>query len=293
MSARTILISGASGFVGSNLVNCLRKRHKVIAAFNRSILPFPGVSHTMFSLTDRNYMKRVFMLLKPDVMIYCAGITDLVDCAKRPQTAEAVNTMGAVALSQAADTVPHRLIYLSSAYVYDGKKGNFSEEDVVLPETQFGKGKLAGENFIRAKISMYTIFRFSPLIGSGSIYHPSVVDQIRMKLQRGEQVELPQNEMHSFLALETAMQSIEWAATQETRNATYNFGGLTKLSWYDFGVALAEKLGFDPRLVMPGKGQMESGGDFSLNGTELIRESEIQPLFLEQSLDLFQQQLVR
>lgn len=293
MSVKTILVIGASGFLGSNVVLHLRKKYKVIAAFHEKIVQYPGVSHVMYSLTDRDYMKRMFMLMKPDFVIYCAGMTDFMECARNPQAADLVNNFGPVAVSAAGDTTPHRLISLSSAYVYDGKKGNFSESDVMFPETQFGKGKLSGENFIRSKSSMYTILRFSPLIGTGTIYHPSLIDKIRMKLQLGERVELPQNEFHSFLSIDIAIKAIEWVIVNESRNNTYNLGGLTKVSWFEFGQMFAERMGFDPALVMPGKGQLDAGGDFSINGSEFIAQSEINPLLLEESLDLFKKQLIR
>lgn len=290
---KTILVVGANGFIGSNLVNYLKKRHRVVAAFNKHIIRFPGVSHYMYLLNDRDYMKRMIMIVKPDVIVYCAGINDFVECHKKPRVAEAVNSFGPVVISAASDTVPHRFIYLSTAYVYDGRKGNFSEGDVVLPQTTFGKGKLAGENYVRSKFLTYTILRFSPIFGIGSIYHPSVFDKMRIKLERGERVELPKNEVHSFLSMSVALRAIEWAATGETANHTYNLGGLTKLSWFDFGVLAAESLGFDSSLVVPAKGNFEEDVDFSLNGSDLVRQLQIDPLILEQGLDLLKQQLVR
>ena len=290
---KTILVIGASGFMGSNVVNYLRKRHRVVAAFNRHIVKYPGVSHYMYTLSDRDYMKRMVTIVKPDVIVYCAGVTDFVDCHKRPRVAEAVNSFGPVVVSAASDTVPHRFIFLSTAYVYDGRKGNFSEGDVVLPQTAFGKSKLAGENYVRSKFISYTILRFSPVFGIGSIYHPSAFDRIRMKLERGERVELPKNEIHSFLSMNIALRAIEWAATGETSNHTYNLGGLTKLSWYELGVMVADSLGLDTNLVVPSKGNFEDEVDFSLNGSELVRLLQVDPLVLEQGLDLLKQQLVR
>jgi dTDP-4-dehydrorhamnose reductase len=284
---------GASGFLGSNIVNHLRKRHKVIAAFNRHIIRFPGVSHVLFSLADRDYLKRMLTLFRPDAIVYAAGINDFVECHKRPQHAELVNSHGPAAIAAAADTVPHRFIYLSSAYVFDGRKGNFVESDVVLPGTSFGKGKLTGENYVRSKFLDYTILRFSPIFGIGSIYHPSEFDKMRMRLQRGERIEMATNEIHSFLALSVALKAIEWAIVSETQSKTYNLGGLTKLSWHEFGIMVAESLGFDKNLIVPVKGQFDDNVDFSLNGSELIRRLQIDPLVLEQGLDLLKQQLVR
>jgi GDP-mannose 4,6-dehydratase len=72
----------------------------------------------------------------------------------------------------------------------------------------------------------------------------------------------------------------------------YNLGGLTKLSWYDMGMRFANVLGFDENLIIPGKGQIDLAGDYSLNGSELIRQSNINPLLLEEAFDLFQKNLI-
>lgn len=287
------MVIGASGYLGSNIVNYLKKRHRVIAAFNRNIIPFPGVSHFTYMLNDRDYMKRMITLLKPDAIIYCAGINDFVECSRFPRLAEAINSFGPVVISGAADTISQRFIYLSSAYVYDGRKGNFSEGDVVLPQTIFGKSKLAGENYVRGKFITYSILRMSPIFGLGSIYHISAFDRIRIKLERGERVELPDNEIHSFLFLDIVLQAIDWLVTSEGQNKTYNLGGLTKLSWFQFGVLIAESLGLDPSLVVPIKAQFDGDVDFSMNGSELVKQLQIDPLILEQGLDLLKQQLIR
>ncbi|MBI3543593.1 MAG: sugar nucleotide-binding protein, partial [Deltaproteobacteria bacterium] len=167
------------------------------------------------------------------------------------------------------------------------------EADVVLPQTVYGKSKLAGENYVRSKLLSYTILRMSPIFGLGSIYHPSAFDQLRRKLQAGMTTELAAKEVHSFLSLEIALKAVEWAATNEMQNRTYNLGGLTKLSWYEFGVNVAKAFGFNPDLVVPGKGAFDEDMDFSLNGSELVRQLQIDPLVLEQGLDLLKQQLIR
>lgn len=290
---RTIMVIGANGFLGASIVNHFRKKHKVIATFNRNILRFPGVTHFNYNLSDRDYMKRIITLTKPDTIIYCAGVNDFLECARNPRLSEAVNAYGPVVLASASDTVQHRFIYLSSAYVYDGRRGNYLETDVVLPQSAYGKNKLAGENYVRSKFMTYTVVRFSPVYGLGTIYHPSQFDEIRMKLQKGERVELPQNEMHSFLSVDIAMKGLEWIIMQESRNRTYNLGGLTKVTWFDFGTILAETFGFDPTLIVPAKGSFEEDVDFSLNGTDLVKLSQIDPLILEQGFDLLKQQLIR
>ncbi len=289
---KTILVIGSSGFLGSNVVDYLKKKYKVIAAFHKNVIRIPGISTFYYNLNNKDYMKRVLSLTKPEYIIYCAGVTDFLTCAKSPRVAEIVNSFGPVLLSTSADTVPHRFIYLSTSYVYDGVKGNFSEHDVVLPETTYGKSKLAGENYVRSKSLTYTILRFAPIYGIGSSFHPSEFDRIRMKLERGQTVELPENEVHSFLSMDIVLKAIDWVIQNETKNKTYNLGGLTKISWHEFGTQIANTLGFNPTQVVPVKAQFEGDKDFSLNGSELVRMLEVDPLVVEEGLDLLKKKLV-
>lgn len=289
---KTVLVIGASGFLGSNIVMKLKEKHKVVAAFNKNIIQFPGVSHFIYNLGDRDYMKRLYTLVKPDIVIYAAGINDFVECVQKPRITEAINSFGPVVLAQAGDAVSHRFIHLSTSYVFDGKKGNYSEIDVVFPDTSLGKSKLAGENYVRSKAMNYTILRFPPIFGIGSLYRPSYFDRIRMKLERRERVELPTNETHNFLYIDKAIEAINWCILHEARNRTYHLGGLTKLSWYDFGIFIAKSFGFDPSLIIPIRSQFEGEADFSLNGSDLLRQLEVDSLILEQGLDLLKQKLI-
>lgn len=237
-------------------------------------------------------MKRMLHMVRPDVIVYCTGITDFKECATKQRLTEAINSFGPIVLAQASDSNAARFIYLSTAYVYDGDKGNFDENDVSLPETEYGKSKLAGENYVRSKFMNYTIFRFAPIFGLGSIYRPSQFDKLRQSLAKKEHVEMPSNELHNFLYIDIALTAIEWAINNETKNKTYNLGGLTKLSWYDFGVHVAKSFGFDPGLIVPTRSEFGLDKDFSVNGSDIVRQLEVDPLILEQSLDLLKQQLI-
>lgn len=289
---KTVLIIGANGFLGSNLVLHLKRRHKVIAAFHRTKISYPGISHAVYMLKDKDYMKRLVTLSQPDVVVYCAGIDDIVECHSNPKPTEAVNSLGPVVISSAADLAPHRFVYLSTAYIYDGVKGNFSESDIVLPPTNYAKQKIAGENYVRSKFLQSTILRLSPVLGIGNYLHPSLIDKIRMRLQLQQEVELINNEQHSFLSMHVFLQVMDWVIGEETKNKTYNLSGLTKMSYYELGIAFAKKFGFDESLILPKKGLFEKEVDFSLNCSEIVKRLQVNPLIIEESLDLLQQELV-
>ena len=291
----TIMVVGASGYIGSNIVTALRKEHRVIALFRKEVMRYPGLSHFVYSFEDKDYLKRLMQILKPDFVIYAAGMTDMMDCHKRAKMAEAVNSLGPVVFTAAGETVHSRFIYLSTPYVFDGKRGSYSEVDVVLSETTMGKTKLAGENYVRGKAQNYTVLRCSPIYGLGSYMHPSFTDKLRMTVSRGERYELPENEHHSFLYVGVLMDALRWIIKNEAVNETYHLGGLTKLSTYEFGQDLCRKLGLDAGLLVPTRGHFPDTAflDFSLNSSKFVKNSQVDTLVLEQGLDLFQKLLVR
>ncbi len=294
-SMSTIVVVGATGFLGSNLVLHLKKRHKVVALFRRQMIHFHGTSRFVYSFDDRDFVKRLFTALRPDAIVYAAGLQDIMECHLKPQIADTVHGLGAVFFGSAAEAVPHRYIYLSTAYIYDGKRGNYTETDTPLTETNLGRSKIAGENYIRTKSPMHTIFRMSPVYGVGSIWRPSFVDKLRADLSAGKRHELPENEHHSFTPLQTVLEAVEWAILNENKNDIFCLSGLTKLSTYEFGLEVAKTLGLDEKLIIPSKGAFKEASflDFSLNASKFVKESQIKPLVLEQGLDLLQKQLIR
>ena len=52
-------------------------------------------------------------------------------------------------------------VFISSDYVFDGKKGNYSEKDKPQPVITYGFQKLEVENYIQSNFEKYLIFRVS------------------------------------------------------------------------------------------------------------------------------------
>jgi dTDP-4-dehydrorhamnose reductase len=222
--------------------------------------------------------------LRPEFVIYAAGSPDRLEAEKEPKVAEAVHTGGPVIVADAIGSVGSKFIFLSSCYTFDGSKGNYRELDTLIPDTSIGKVKVGGENFIRSKSSNYVIVRSVPLLGIGNGNRPTFLDQWRLKLDQGEPIVLPTNELHSFVTVKALVELIERIMDSGVRNSVYHFGGLDKLSWYDLGRLFAERFGYSPELIQSSVEGPEL--DYSLNCTKAAKELKIQPLFLKESFDL-------
>ena len=156
MSKAKVWIAGAKGQLGSAVREMLEQ----------------GGAHELLT-TDRDVditdLERVCAYTDgnaPDVIINCAGLTDLAVCERHVEDAYRVNALGARNLAIAAKRTDAKLIHISTDDVFDGMaKKPLTEFDHVNPRTVYGKSKLAGEDFVRELASRHVIVRSSWIYG--------------------------------------------------------------------------------------------------------------------------------
>jgi dTDP-4-dehydrorhamnose reductase len=251
----------------------------------------PGVTALPLAADNRNWAKRIAYTAKPDAIVYAAGSNDVARAEADPRMAEHIHVGGPATIADVADILQPKFIYLSNCFVFDGARGNYHETDTVLPNVALGKSKLGGENFIRGRSLNYMIVRSSPLIGRGNGLRQSFFDHIRLALDRGERFELPNQEQFSFAPVSGLCELVVRLIEGGVRNRVLHFGGLTKMTHYEWAVQFAQRFGYDPSLVVQSRANIPKR-DYSLNSSQAIDLLKIKPLLLEESLDLIEQQLV-
>lgn len=289
---KAVLIVGGSGFVGTHLALKLREAYKVYATYHRTRVSMPGVTYIPLNAGKRDWTKRVVRTFRPEIIIYAGGRGTHEWLNPNFEDPEEVFTSGAVNVASVAEILQPRYIYVSSCMPFDGLKGNYHESDLVLPNTDVGKAKLAGENQIRTKSMNYVIVRSTPLLGRSNGWNLSMIDRLRIRLDRGERVELSQAELHGFAPIQGFTDFIEKLLDSGIKNRIVHYGGLTRCSWYDMGCAVARKFGYDPSLIVEGAHAPHGVADYSLNCTYAVENLKIKPLLLEQGLDLLQESLI-
>lgn len=92
-------------------------------------------------------------------------MTNVDACEEIPERAYAVNALRPKNVALAVNNVGGKLIHISTDFVFDGEKGNYSETDEPNPISVYGKTKLEGENFILNGGVSASIYRTSVLYG--------------------------------------------------------------------------------------------------------------------------------
>jgi dTDP-4-dehydrorhamnose reductase len=250
-------------------------------------------------MDNRNWVKRVLITTRPDVVIYLAGKNDRKWAEQNIRTAELLHATGTATVTSMSDIAQPRMIYVSNSYVFDGSKGNYHESDIVLPDSVLGKMKLGGENIVKSKCLNYVILRTSPILGRGNGDNISFLDRLRMSLDRKLRFEVSNKELHSFTLTDSFCDLMVRLIESGVRNRVIHYGGLTKLSTFDLAKEFAKRFHYDPSLIAATNviqkkmgGNEEAQLDFSLNSTQAVETLKIKPLLLEESFDLIEKQLV-
>lgn len=172
MAFRNIVVTGARGMLGQDLIPYLRAKGYDV---------FPVSSDYMSLLETAESMTEKLEPFSPEVIIHCAAYTNVDGAEREPELAMAVNKDGARNLALAARELDAILIYVSTDYVFDGLKNEpYLPTDRPNPINTYGLSKYYGELMVSELLEAYYIVRTSWLYGiHRSNFTQWVLDQAR------------------------------------------------------------------------------------------------------------------
>ena len=152
-----VIVTGASGFIGRNVLLRAPRSWQIVALYHRTAdLPRFVVEHGLghvqpmrCDLLDADEVKAVARVVdgRADAVMYLAANGDPAASAERPRWDLDSNT---TALVNFLEHCPAgHLVYASSGAVYDGACGNVTPETAVSPRLPYAISKLASEHYVR------------------------------------------------------------------------------------------------------------------------------------------------
>jgi len=179
-----ILVTGAEGMLGSALCPELRRCGHEVVPTDRQPL---SADTLQLDICDHQAITRTFGAARPDWVIHLAAATDVDRCEQDPLEAYRVNAVGTEYLARACHASGSRLLYTSSAAVFDGEKHTpYVETDAPNPVNVYGRSKLAGEFAVRRLSDCYQIVRAGWLVGGRGRDKKFVGKILRLLDQRKE-----------------------------------------------------------------------------------------------------------
>ncbi len=103
----------------------------------------------LLDITNKNELEKKILNINPDIIIHTAAITDLDWSEKNEAATFSVNTHATQHIQELAKRIDAKMVFISTDSVFDGKYGNYKEDDKVNPINIYSKSKVLAENKIK------------------------------------------------------------------------------------------------------------------------------------------------
>ena len=160
-----VLLTGGSGALGRSLLQFLSN--------DVNTFTVKAPTHQELDIVDRKEVNKYISAFVPDVIIHTAAITSVPKCESNPILAHRVNVMGTQNLVRALNdtsifdriNLAPKFVYIGTPCIFDGERGNYSEDDLPDPKNFYGYTKMLAEEVVRENIKDFLIARvnFKPM----------------------------------------------------------------------------------------------------------------------------------
>lgn len=239
-----VLVTGANGQLGHDVVNELRKRnHETVGT------DITGNVDYLLDITDPRIIVAV-RKINPDAIIHCAAWT-AVDAAEDLENREkvyAINVTGTKNLVEAAKQLNCKFLYLSTDYVFDGQGDEpwRPDDKSYAPLNFYGQTKLEGELEVCSLEKFFTV-RIAWVFGlNGNNFIKTMVNvgkvhhEVRVV---NDQIGTPTYTYDLSRLLVDMIETDKYGYYHATNEGGY-------ISWYDFCVEIYKQLDLDT-IVIP------------------------------------------
>lgn len=245
-----VMVIGAAGQVGTDLVELLAHSGEEVTALTRSQL----------DVTQSSELREALVRNRPDFVINCSVYHPVDECESHPDSSFAVNAIAVRNLGLAANELGSAVVHFSSDYVFDGELGRpYGEEDSPNPINVFGISKFAGEQLLRLVCPRHLIIRTSGLYGlTGSrVKRGNFVETMLRLGARDGRVRVV-NDLYIAQTYTHNVAKQTLALIRSERYGTYHASDHGRYSWCEFAQKIFQYTGMKVEVVPVSHTEMPS-----------------------------------
>lgn len=240
----TILLLGADGQVGFELLRALAALGSVTATTRKGVLP-DGTACASCDLTDHDALRALIASTRPHWIVNAAAYTAVDRAEDEFELAQKINGDALAVIGAAALQIDARVVHYSTDYVFDGAAvWPWREDDPTAPLGAYGRSKLAGEIALRASGAAHLILRTAWVYGPRGNNFLKTILRLARERDRltvvADQTGTPTTA--SLIADTTAsmLRTMQSAATSDSRFGTYHLTANGQTTWHGFASAIVD-----------------------------------------------------
>jgi len=229
-----VLVTGAGGQLGTDVVAELTDRHEVLAC-----------EHGKLDIADADSVLGHLTSVCPNVIVNCAAWTAVDACEDDPAQANRINGAGPTNLVVAAEAIGARIVHISTDYVFDGTKPTpYVETDEPNPASAYGWSKLLGERAMRPED---TVLRTAWVMGP----HGSNMLKTVLRLLDGEStLRFVHDQRGCPTFTGDLAKAVGWFV-DDHHPGLYHVTNARPVSWYELAREIADLSGHDSARILP------------------------------------------
>lgn len=241
---RPLLVLGGSGQVGGAVIKEAKRRNITFVGtyYKHSV---PELIHWNGDVAD---IRGLIDESKPRAVVYAAGMTNVDACERHK---EKVNRWNAEVPSEIAKLCRGlcSFVYFSTDYVFDGKKGPYSEEEPVSPPSAYGCSKAKGEEGVLSAHSTHLVIRTTVVYGPEA-QEKNFVARLCNKLALGEPIRVASDQIGSPTYNEDlAKRALDLLELK--KDGIWHVAGPELIDRASFAMLVAEIFNLDKSLIRP------------------------------------------
>jgi dTDP-4-dehydrorhamnose reductase len=246
---KTLLITGANGLLGQNLIKALGREYE-ISGLDLQDRPFSGkglCAYHQADITRPSELKTFFSQYHPDFIINTAAMTHVDRCETEREKADLINHQAVRFLLEAAGEKT-RFVQLSTDYVFNGRNGPYADGDPPDPIGFYGETKLLAEKAVLAHSPGNLVVRTMVLFGRAVNARPDFITFLRDSLSKGRAVNIVTDQIGNITLAGNLAENMGVLLRAGT-SGVVSLSGLDIIGRHEIAFMFARHYGYDPALI--------------------------------------------
>ena len=242
-----ILVLGGSGLVGEHFTTN-SKLNDFITTYKNNETNFSNISSVKINLPqDWSKLEELILKEKPDVVLNSIAYSNPDFCETNREEAYTLHVKISEKITTLCSKINSKIVFLSTDYVFDGKKGNYTENDKPNPINYYGHTKDLAEKII-LKNENNLVLRTAMVYGLSSKVR--FLRYVIENLKKDQEINTYDDIFNSATLLDDLTNGISKAIELDA-SGIYHIVGSSCVSRFDFAKTVAKVFDFNENLVKP------------------------------------------
>lgn len=238
---KKLMITGASGFLGSRTAEYYSRNYQVFAP-----------SHREMDITDIQSVERYMKENMPDAAVHCAAVSDVGLCGREPERSRQINVTGSENIARVCRQIGAKCILCSSDQVYFGSRepGPHREDEALKPGNEYGRQKLFLEKSCLEINPDSVLLRLSWMydaVGKNEKEHGDFLRTLHANKKEGAEMYYPVYDVRGITDVSEVIANLKQALSLP--GGIYNFGSGNEKNTYQLVKELFSRMQWDDKML--------------------------------------------